>query len=116
MLDNLKVLWNSVTKAVTQEDSNETRVDSARMSHTRLKALARPDYLQPQAPVQELEPEISDLPPLPELTSVVGGHKPNAKPSLAKVSHYRLAAYVASLPEQEREKSKKELEDFCPKG
>jgi hypothetical protein len=114
-LDSLKVLWNSLTKAVVPEADSETRVDSARMSQTRLKALERPDYLQPQAPAPETEPEIKDLPPLPEITAVVGGHNPNSKPSLAKVSHYRLAAYVASLPEEEREKSKKELEDFCPK-
>lgn len=102
-----------MTKAVVPEESHHTRITSARMSNTRLKALERPDFLPPETPAQPVEPEISGLPSLGEASDLVGGHGPNNKPSLAKVSHYRLAAYVASLPEEEQEKSKKELEEFC---
>jgi len=118
-LEHLKIFWKNITSAWVPEVPDETRVTSARMSQTRLKALERPDYLPPEptdpATTLELTASQTKLPALPDLTDVIGGIRPTARPSLAKVSHYRLAAYVASLPEEEQAKSREELEQYLPK-
>jgi len=107
--DSLIILWKSLTGSSDPKVTTDARVNSAKMSHTRLKALERPDYLKPQPPVPAA-PDSSDLPD-GEFLNAIGSHDPKMRPSLATVSHYRLAAYVATLPEEEQAKVKDQLSD-----
>ena len=87
-------------------DSTRDRVASARMSQTRMKALPRPDYLPAAAQERPLAARFNNafvdetddklaLPPF----------KPQGAPNPTRpgdVSNFRLAAYAATLTNEER--------------
>ena len=88
-IDTIKGMFYSSTR--TEEEPVKARVENARMSCTRLKALKPVDYTK--------EP--------PKMPSAPAPIDPNDPKNISKrikssadMSHYRLQAYVSTLPKE----------------
>jgi hypothetical protein len=104
LIDHLKAMFVVATSRFKGKPVPvKLRVASTKMTHSRLKALETPDYLKQQhatkaAAAAEPEPPVG--------TGEFKAYETEEEVSrrvktLSDMSHYRLAALVASLPNQE---------------
>lgn len=102
------------------------RVESARITRTRMKALEKPDYLEdkpkappgPKTPFEEAQQEIVYQKDTVDAMNKLGVALPDPEEpapgrsrGTAEMSHFRLAAYVASLSDDEKEAQAKALKE-----
>jgi hypothetical protein len=122
--DNVTAMLKTIFGAVRSESVPiSDKIDSARMSHTRLKALEKPvcaEQVQLSSPIEnltrakaksrEVDQEDKSLVRRTEevaQTALRTGEIPKLARSAraANVSHYRLAAYAAQLGEESAEQT-----------
>ncbi|MBU6454767.1 MAG: hypothetical protein KGS72_23570 [Cyanobacteria bacterium REEB67] len=105
IVDLLSCIWHCLCKAFCFDDKAELAREGARLTSTRLnriRVMKESLPIQPAAtPKMTVEDNGLSLPP--ELAGLIDFENPNFSSSdhcanLSRISQYRLAAYVATLP------------------
>lgn len=122
--DLLLSLWYCLLKLLTFENDDQTRCESARLTHNRLKVLERMNHMPQALEFAQGGSQASDeidenrVPLCHEFKEVLGVepviavHEGEQAP-ISHISHYRLAVYVASLSETQRVKAVDAMNEQC---
>jgi hypothetical protein len=107
--DLLSCIWHCLCKAFRFDDKAQLAREGARLTEERLNRIRVMRASLPTQPVATIDEVVEDdglsLPP--ELAGYVDMENPNFtndgnSAGLSRISQYRLAAYVATLPLEER--------------
>lgn len=122
--DLLLSLWYCLLKMLTFENDGQTRCESARVTHNRLKVLEKMNQMthvlefaqegaQASGKVDENRvPLCHEFKEVLGVEPVIAVHQGEQVP-ISHISQYRLAAYVASLSETQRAKAVDAMNEQC---
>jgi hypothetical protein len=121
--DLLLSLWYCLLKLLTFENDDQTRCESARLTHNRLKAIDKmnhaPQVLEALTSGQAPDEICANRVPLCHefkevlgVEPVIAVHEGEQAP-ISHISQYRLAVYVASLSETQRVRAQEAINEQC---